>query len=92
MDEVEVGRPKNLYRKHKRLGIFGWKDVYSAAHHNLEKELQALIFSRTELLKTPITLEQFSSIRVGLGNTTPNLAGPLKIDLETFKYICDRLY
>ena len=92
LDKVDVGTPKSLFSKYKRLGIYDWSDVLKTADSDLNKEIRALIFSRTELLRVPIAFDEFSAIRTSLGHAKPNLVGPLKIDTQTFKAVFDRLY
>lgn len=48
LDEVIVEKPKDLYRRFRRLGVYSWKDVFDTAGGELNREVMALRFSRTE--------------------------------------------
>ena len=65
LDEVIIGKPKELYRCFRNLGIYEWQNVLNIAHKNLDNEIMALRFSDTELLKQPISLKTVQEI---LGN------------------------
>jgi len=55
LDEVQVGLPKRLFAKYKRLGIYQWKEVYETAHGDIDRAIMVLKFSDTELLPNPVT-------------------------------------
>ena len=64
LDEVELDRPKSLYRKYQKLGILEWKDIYQFCGQDIDKEIMALRFSRTFMFRRRIPL---SELRDALG-------------------------
>ncbi|MHB9071728.1 MAG: GNAT family N-acetyltransferase [Sedimentisphaerales bacterium] len=62
LEEVEVNKPKDLYRKYKRFGIYEWKNVYQTAKENTDNNIMVLKFTNTELLKKPIKLKRLKDI------------------------------
>lgn len=74
------GGPKELFRQFRRLGVYEWKQVYDAAHHNIKASLVALRFSHTERFLNPISKSQLSDLGI-----KGNLQGPMSVPHETFK-------
>lgn len=54
LEEVSVGRPKNLYRRFRRLGVYEWPDVLAVADDDENRDIMVLRFSHTELFTSPI--------------------------------------
>ena len=61
LDDVEVGIPKALFKKFKKLGILDWQDLYRMCDFDTEKEIMALKFLHTFPLQNPISLAKFRS-------------------------------
>jgi hypothetical protein len=57
-----VGRPKDLFRQFRRLGIYEWRNVYDLAKRNINNDVMAIRFSDTELLPGPIEWAQLQTI------------------------------
>jgi GNAT superfamily N-acetyltransferase/predicted nucleic acid-binding protein len=84
VDDVEIGKPKQLFSKYKRLGIYKWKDVYNdVAKRDLNKDIMAFKFSKTEIFKTPI---RYSQLREAWKSEGQNFypISPLRISSERF--------
>jgi len=62
IDEIVIDKPKILYARFRRLGIFSWRDVYDVAENNVENEIMAFRFSKTEMFKNPIDLLELRKI------------------------------
>lgn len=65
LDEVFIGKPKELYRRFRDLGIYEEKNLLDVANNNLEKDILAIRFCDTELFNEPIPLTKIQDI---LGN------------------------
>jgi GNAT superfamily N-acetyltransferase/predicted nucleic acid-binding protein len=65
LDEIIIGKPKNLYKQFRRLGIYTYKDVLGRANNNEEGDVMALKFSDTELFNNPINLADVKLISEG---------------------------
>ncbi len=68
LDEVFIGKPKELYRRFRDLGIYEEKNLLDVANNNLEKGIMAIRFSDTELFNEPIPLTKIQEV---LGNKFP---------------------
>ncbi len=84
IDEVEIGKPKKLFSKYKKLGIYKWKNVYNdVAKENLEKDIMAFKFSKTEIFKYPITFSKLQEIWKSDGKNF-NIVSTIAISAERF--------
>lgn len=86
LDEVEIGNPKALLRKFKKLGILDWQELYKMCGYNAEEELMALIFSHTFPFRNPISLEKYRSICEKDG-VKISLQSPAQIPIQTFQKV-----
>ena len=82
LDEITVDKPKELYRRFRRLGVYEWRDVYKKANHDVNKMLMALRFSDTELFRSPVARDRFRKLGV-----KSNLQSPVAITKEQFAEI-----
>ena len=64
LEEVLVGKPKDLFRRFQRLGIYEWRDVYAAAENDVSNDIVAFRFRMTERFQHPIGREQLESIGI----------------------------
>lgn len=84
VDEVLIGKPKELFRQFRRLGVYRWEDVFELTEQNLDGELMAFRFSRTELFHRPVdwhTLQQVLRRTKGRGS---QIQSPESISSQTF--------
>ena len=90
LDGVEIGKPKQLFSKYKKLGIYTWKDVYNeVAHGNLNKDIMAFKFSKTEVFSQPVSLVKLKEMWKGDGKNFNNAVSPLAISNVRFFEIYD---
>ena len=64
IDEVMVGKPKELFKKLSRLGVYEWRDVFKAAEGDINHSLLAFRFSMTERFVNPLDLAALKKIGV----------------------------
>lgn len=83
LDEVVIGKPKDLYKAFRRLGIYEWRDVYATARHDINSDIMALRFSQTELLSKPISWGILQEFLQDCGIST-NVRSPVEINTERF--------
>ena len=81
LDEVLVGKPKDLYRSFRRLGVYEWKDVLALAGGTIDTEIMALRFSRTEKFERKIPLVELKALNI------PDPFSPRLIEPEQFNRI-----
>jgi hypothetical protein len=82
LEEVAIGKPKDLFHMFRRLGIYEWRDVYAAADYNVAKEIVAFRFRMTERFRNPVGMDTLQS----LGIRGPFMS-PRKISNSQFKSI-----
>jgi predicted nucleic acid-binding protein/GNAT superfamily N-acetyltransferase len=87
LDEVIIGRAKDLYNRFERLGIYDWEDVLRTAKHNVNKKIMALRFSNTVLLPRPIGLQTLKNIIYEEEGKESMLQSPQRINNLTFARI-----
>ena len=91
LDEVEIDSPKTLFRKFKKFGILGWRELYEMCGGDPSKEIMALKFSHTFPLRAPVSFSAMKTVfkEDGIGLS---LQSPLKIPPETFRKLFQRGY
>lgn len=62
LSDVAIGKPKELYRRFRNLGIYEWQNVYNVARGNPKQDIMAIAFSDTELFSQPIELKKIREI------------------------------
>lgn len=83
LDEVLLGTPKSLYRQFRRLGIYDWKDVFAKAQNNLDIQIMALRFCKTEMLDNPYSWNKVTQLLADAGIKT-QLQSPCQIPANIF--------
>ncbi len=80
-DEVVIGKPKELYRRFRNLGIYEWENVLlDVAHNKLDNDIMAIRFTDTEPFSNPIPLKKLQEV---LGKKV-TMQGALYISKEDF--------
>ena len=91
LDAVKTATPKALFKDFKKLGIFEWRDVYDLCGGDLNRDIMALRFSHTFLLRAPISLKKLRDVfredRVGL-----TLQSPSSVPATTFQRLFELGY
>jgi len=83
LDEVIIGKPKELFRQFRRLGVYRWGNVFNLVDKNLDRELMALRFSDTELFDEPIDRDTLHGILSKHGRGVM-LMSPFRIPSDAF--------
>ncbi|MFK7800042.1 MAG: GNAT family N-acetyltransferase [Anaerolineae bacterium] len=84
IDEVLVDKPKQLFSKFKRLGIYEWENVFEVAKNDTENEIMAFKFSKTEVFKNPVSRKQLSEMWSKNKQTRFHIQAPLRISNDEF--------
>jgi len=83
LEEVEVGPARQIFRKFRRLGIFGFKEVLQVAGGDAESDVMALRFSDTRALVRPVSWDAMRSTLAAEGiNST--LVSPTNIPIQLY--------
>jgi len=64
LEEVVVGKPKELFRRFQRLGVFEWRDVYAVADNNITNDIVAFRFRMTERFSNPVSMDALESLGI----------------------------
>ncbi len=64
LEEVVVGKPKELFRRFQRLGVYEWRDVYEAAGRDIATEIVAFRFRMTERFRDAVGLETLEALGI----------------------------
>ena len=64
LEEVVVGKPKELFRRFQRLGVYEWRDVYDAAGKNVSNDIVAFRFRMTERFHKPIGMDALEALGI----------------------------
>lgn len=83
IDSVSVGRPKDLFRQYRRLGVYEWKDLYELADRNVNNNIMAIQFSHTELFSRPVSWQELQQILRHDGSPS-QIQSPHRISSKTF--------
>jgi GNAT superfamily N-acetyltransferase len=86
LQEIRIGRVKDVYKEYRRLGIYNWADVSRASRR--DGGITALQFGRTEMLSRPISWENLCSTLEEEENRRNTFQKPTRIETSTF----DNLY
>lgn len=87
VDDVIVGKPKELFRQFRRLGIYDWRDVYATAHRDIQRKIMALRFSGTELFANPIPWKDLQQILEEETGRRSQIQSPLKVPSSCFLHL-----
>jgi hypothetical protein len=87
LDEVMTGKPKLLFQRNKHYGIYEWANIYELCEKDIEKEIRALRFSKTEVFNKPVLLSKINDILVLNERKKNTFASPVKVDKNIFAQI-----
>ena len=59
---VEIGLPKDMFRKFQESGTLDWSSIYDINQGDLEREIMVLEFSHTFTFRKPVTLNDLRDI------------------------------
>jgi GNAT superfamily N-acetyltransferase/predicted nucleic acid-binding protein len=83
LDDVVVGRPKELFRRFDRLGVYEWKHLIELAKGDIDTSLMAVRYSDTQLLANPVRWDTFQKVLQAAGVRT-QLQSPQLIPTQVF--------
>jgi predicted GNAT family acetyltransferase/predicted nucleic acid-binding protein len=83
LDEVIVGKPKELFRKFQRLGIYQWNDIFETANRDINQDIMVIRFSDTELFKNFVSFDEVKNVI----SQTASIMSPRFISHEKFAKI-----
>lgn len=84
LEEVCIDKPKPLFSRFKRLGVYNWENVREIAKENINNEIMAFRFSHTETFRNSIAWNELKIIWKEYGGKNFQPQGPLKISAARF--------
>mgnify|MGYP000900398562 CR=1 FL=1 len=87
LDEVMTGKPKILYRNNRHYGIYEWQNINELCEGNIEMDIRALKFSKTEVFDCPIRFNNIQQILKYNGRKENSFASPVRVSKEIFNQI-----
>ena len=87
VDDIEIAPVKKLYSKYERLGVYAWNDIYQKANRNPQKEMMAILFSKTEIFKRLISYNQLASLIEKHEAKNISIVSPFRISQSSFEDI-----
>lgn len=89
LEEVVVGKPKELFRQFRRLGIYEWQHVMKIAEGSEDQPLMAVRFTDTELFPAPIPLDElratYATLGKGLVLQSPSRVTPPELFAQLYR-------
>jgi len=64
LEEVMIGKPKELFKRFRRLGVYRWEEVYNAVRKNVDQDILAFRFSMTERFANPFSRNQLETLGI----------------------------
>lgn len=80
---VQVGGPKDLFRRFRRFGVYEWRHVLETAG-SVEGRLMAIEFTNTELFRKPLDWESLQQVLRAHGKENYTFPSPVEIDESLF--------
>ncbi len=90
LEDVVVGKPKELYKQFRRLGIYEWKDIYDVARHDTAREIMAVRFSDTELFDAPIPWHDLQRVLLQEEGHSSQIQSPICLTTHCFRELYRR--
>jgi len=87
LDEVLTDKPKILYRNNRHYGIYEWQNIYELCDGNIETDIRALKFSKTEVFEYPVSYNDIQQILKDNGRKGNSFASPVRVSKEIFNQI-----
>jgi GNAT superfamily N-acetyltransferase/predicted nucleic acid-binding protein len=85
LDEVVIDKPKPLFSRFRRLGVYRWEDVLRVAGGDMNREIMAFRFSGTETFEYPVDRSDLRRIWMdGLGRDFHPPMSPVSVPKEAF--------
>ena len=89
LDNVDIGSPKEMFKKHRRAGVLGWRDIFAMCRGEEMREIMVFEFSHTYLMNRPVALVDlriaYDKRDVGLVLQSPSKV-PRSLFLDLFSH------
>ncbi len=90
LEHVSLGKPKELYKQFRRLGIYEWKDIYDVARRDTAREIMAVRFSDTQLFDAPIPWQALQEVLMQEQGHNSQIQSPIQLSSRCFRELYRR--
>jgi len=87
LDEIVIDKPKALFSRFKRLGVYRWENLLETANQNPDQDIMALRFSHTEIFRHPISIEELKDLWRKETGKNFHIQMPISISSQLFGYL-----
>jgi len=87
LDDIVIGKPKDLFRQYRHLGIYEWHNVSTLVDGDLDKEIVAYRFSDTQLFINPVAYSEWQEITQQMKGKNPPIQSPAVMPRDIFELI-----
>ena len=84
LDSVEIGQPKEVFRKNRLLGTLGWREIREMCSDIRVEHIMALRFSHTHLLRSPVSFASLRDVYRRHNLKNPVVQSPSKVPPAAF--------
>ncbi len=84
LDEVHVGKAKELFRRFRHYGIYEWKNILDLAKGNPDNLVKALKFRDTEVFRNAVPFQKVVDVLQSHGRKRNTFTAPLEITNKIF--------
>ena len=84
LDHVEIGQPKEVFRKNRSLGTLDWQEIHAMCGASQVQEIMALRFSHSHLFRSPVALASLRRAYSRHGLNGPVLQSPSRVPRTVF--------
>lgn len=78
-----IGKPKDIYRRFRRFGVYEWRHVLKAAGSSIDGEVMAIEFTDTELFNRRVNWDTIQSVLLSHGKKS-TFPSPVAVAEELF--------
>jgi hypothetical protein len=84
LEEVVIDRPKPLFTRFRRLGVYKWDDLFMLAKRDLERKIMGFRFTKTEILTRPINKKALQKVWREQQGKNFHIQSPIRISDSVF--------
>ncbi len=84
IEDIKIGKATYLYKKFQKFGIYRWENISALVEGKKENKIMAIVFSNSQLLPNPVSLEKYAEIAKMCKQKQPVVRSPQRITEEVF--------
>jgi GNAT superfamily N-acetyltransferase len=84
IEEVQVGKPKTIFKRFRRLGVYRWSHLSKITAGDITKDVMAIRFGRTNEFRTPVAWKEIQRTLENLTGKGNPLVSPVRVAADVF--------